>query len=52
MPGDIFSIPISVISKSVFSVGARILDQCQSAIKSENVDALICIQNWLFGKTG
>lgn len=48
---DVLSIPIFA-SKSAFSVGGRVLDQCQSALKFENVEALICTQDWIFGDQG
>ncbi|KAA0065439.1 zinc finger BED domain-containing protein RICESLEEPER 2-like [Cucumis melo var. makuwa] len=49
---DIFAVPVSTVaSESAFSTGGRILDSFRSSLSPKTVEALICTQNWIRGKT-
>jgi len=49
---DVFSVPVSTVaSESAFSTGGRILDSFRSSSSPKTVEALICTQNWIRGKT-
>ncbi|KAL9460451.1 hypothetical protein AB3S75_003622 [Citrus x aurantiifolia] len=51
MAHDILSIHISIVaSESTFSVGGRVLDQFQSVLKPETVQAIITTRDWKFGE--
>ena len=48
---DVLAIPITtIVSKSAFSTGGRVLDPFWSSLASVTVEALICSQNWLRAK--
>ncbi|KAL5716884.1 hypothetical protein ACHQM5_009994 [Ranunculus cassubicifolius] len=51
MARDILIIPVSTVaSEAAFSVGGRVVDQFRSALLPENVEALVCTNDWLFKK--
>lgn len=46
---DILSIYISIApSKSIFSVGGRVIDQYRSLLKSDIVETLVCTRDWSY----
>jgi hypothetical protein len=48
MARDIFAAPASTVaSESAFSTGGRVISEYRSRLTSKNVEALICLQNWL-----
>ena len=50
---NILCVPVStVVSKSAFSLGDRILDQFHSSLSPLIVEALVCTKDWLFGEKG
>ncbi|CAK8568944.1 unnamed protein product [Lathyrus sativus] len=45
---DIMSMPVSTVtSESAYSTSGRVLEAYRNSLKSEMIEALICIQNWL-----
>jgi len=48
MASDILAVPASTVpSESAFSTGGRVVSDYRSRLKSETVEALICLQDWL-----
>ncbi|KAA0049643.1 ty3-gypsy retrotransposon protein [Cucumis melo var. makuwa] len=49
---DIFAISVSTVAfESAFNTGGRILDSFRSSLSPKTVEALICTQIWIRGKT-
>jgi hypothetical protein len=48
MARDILAVAASTVaSESAFSTGERIVSDYRSRLKSETIEALICLQDWL-----
>nr|DAD40689.1 TPA_asm: hypothetical protein HUJ06_015012 [Nelumbo nucifera] len=53
MARDVLTIPVSTVdSEAAFSGGGRILEQYRNSLLLENVEVLVCTQDWLFGSEG
>ncbi|KAL2933583.1 Zinc finger BED domain-containing protein RICESLEEPER 3 [Bienertia sinuspersici] len=47
---DVLAVPIfSVVAESSFNMGGRILTKYRSSLRTDNVEAFVTTQNWLFG---
>ncbi|KAL2906486.1 putative AC9 transposase [Bienertia sinuspersici] len=47
---DVLAVPTtSVAAKSSFSMGGRVLTKYRSSLHTDNVEAFVTTQNWLFG---
>jgi len=48
MARDLFAAPASTVaSESAFSTSGRVISDYRSRLTSKNVEALICLQDWL-----
>jgi len=48
MAWDVLAVPASTVtSESAFSMGRRIISDFRSRLTPKNVEALICLQDWL-----
>ncbi|CAN6372235.1 unnamed protein product, partial [Urochloa humidicola] len=48
MARDVFAAPATTVpSESAFSTGGRVISDYRSRLTSKNVEALICLQDWL-----
>ena len=48
MARDLFAAPASiVVSESAFSTSGRVISKYRSRLTSKNVEALICLEDWL-----
>jgi hypothetical protein len=51
MARDIFAAPATTVaSESAFSTSGRVISEYRSRLTSKNVEALICLQDWLRGE--
>ncbi|KAL9691650.1 hypothetical protein QQ045_012075 [Rhodiola kirilowii] len=52
MARDVLAVPISTVaSESAFSTSGRIIDPFRSSLTPRLVEALICTQDWITGRT-
>jgi len=48
---DVFAAPASMVaSKSAFSTSGRVVSEYRSRLTSKNIEALVCLQDWLRAK--
>lgn len=53
MARNLSSIPTTTIAfESTFSIGGRVIGKYQSSILLENVEAKLCLRDWLYGYNG
>ncbi|KAL2923078.1 putative AC9 transposase [Bienertia sinuspersici] len=47
---DVLAVPITLVAaESAFSMGCRVLTKYRLPLRTDNVEAFVTTQNWLFG---